>query len=132
MSQPTWQPPAQQPSPGWQPPPQSWQPPMQQGWGPPANNDARRMMEYDARKKGAGIAYVLWFFLGGFGAHRFYLERTGSAIAMLVITIVSALLLTVGIGILGLLVVGVWALVDAFLIPGIVREYNMRVMRSIQ
>lgn len=128
MSQPTWQPPQN----AGQMPPSGWQQPMQQGWGPPANNDARRMMEYDARKKSAGISYVLWFFLGGFGAHRFYLERTGSAIAMLVITIVSFLLLAVGIGALGLLVVGIWAIVDAFLIPGMVREYNMRVMHSIQ
>lgn len=128
MSQPTWQPPQNV----GQMPPQGWQPPMQQGWGPPANNDARRMMEYDARKKGAGISYVLWFFLGMFGAHRFYLERTGSAIAMLVITIFSFLLLAVGIGALGLLVVGIWAIVDAFLIPGMAREYNMRVMHSIR
>src|SRR3546814_13644655 len=25
-----------------------------------------------------GLAYLLWFFLGTFGAHRFYLKRTGS------------------------------------------------------
>ncbi|WP_342621698.1 NINE protein, partial [Pseudomonas aeruginosa] len=24
-------------------------------------------------------AYLLWFFLGGFGAHRFYLGKTGTA-----------------------------------------------------
>jgi len=27
-------------------------------------------------------AYLLWFFLGIFGAHRFYLGRTGSAVGV--------------------------------------------------
>ena len=59
-------------------------------------------------KKDVGITYLLWFFLGAFSAHRFYLGRTGSAIAQM---------LTLG----GL---GVWLLADAFLIPKMVREYN--------
>jgi len=33
-------------------------------------------MEYDKQKKSTGIAYLLWFFLGGIGVHQAYLGRT--------------------------------------------------------
>jgi TM2 domain-containing membrane protein YozV len=57
-----------------------------------------------------GIAYVLWFFLGVFGVHRFYLGRTGSGLLWL---------LTGGL-------CGVGQLVDLFLIPSLVDEANRR------
>ena len=73
-------------------------------------------------KKSTAVAYVLWFFLGGLGAHRFYLGRTGSAVGMLVLTIVGWLTIVLYIGIILLLAVVVWLIVDAFLIPGILEE----------
>ena len=58
-------------------------------------------MAFESGKKSSGICYLLWFFLGGFGAHRFYLGRTGSAIAMLVLYILSWILLfAAGVGLL--------------------------------
>jgi TM2 domain-containing membrane protein YozV len=33
--------------------------------------------------KSKGVAYLLWFFLGIFGAHRFYLEKIGTGILYL-------------------------------------------------
>ena len=48
------------------------------------------------------VAAALAFVLGTFGVHRFYLGRTGSGIAMLVMTIT----------VVGLLVTGPWAFVD--------------------
>jgi len=89
------------------------------------------MMRYDANKKSAGIAYVLWFFFGVFGAHRFYLQRTGSAVAMLVITLVSLPLTLALVGYIGLAVVGIWGIVDAFLIPGLVRTFNNRLISAL-
>lgn len=87
--------------------------------------DARTVMMYDAAKKSLPVAYLLWWFLGTFGAHRFYMGRTGSAATMLVIMLVSIVLTLVFIGFIGIFAMGVWWLVDAFLIPGIVREHNM-------
>jgi len=78
------------------------------------SNDTRVLMLYEANKKTALVAYILWFFLGLFGAHNFYLERTGVAVAQLILSLI----------IVGLVVTIIWVLVDAFLIPGWVRRQN--------
>jgi len=96
--------------------------------GPAGISDATALMRYDANKKSALVAYLLWFFLGWFGAHRFYLGRIGSGVAQLVITLVSLMLTVVGVGFLGFLIVAIWAFVDAFLIPGMTRDHNNRLI----
>lgn len=48
------------------------------------------------------VAAALAFLLGTLGVHRFYLGRTGSGIVMLVLTLT----------VVGLLVTGLWALID--------------------
>jgi TM2 domain-containing membrane protein YozV len=58
--------------------------------------------------KSTGVAYLLWFFLGAFGAHQFYMGKTGRAISML---------LTIG-----WLTVGLW--IDLFTIPRQIRKVN--------
>lgn len=78
------------------------------------SNDARAMMLFEANKKTAVVAYLLWFFLGLLGGHNFYLKRTGVAIAQLILTIT----------VVGMVISVVWVLVDAFLIPGWVRAQN--------
>ena len=37
------------------------------------------LMLFEANKKTALVAYILWFFLRLFGGHNFYLKRTGVA-----------------------------------------------------
>lgn len=76
--------------------------------------ETRTMLLYEANKKEAVIAYLLWFFLGWFGAHNFYLRRTGVAVAQLILTLTMV----------GILITFFWVLVDAFLIPGWVRTQN--------
>ncbi len=71
--------------------------------------------EVDSRKKSVAATWLLWLFLGEFGAHRFYLGRVGTGIAML---------LTLG----GLFI---WALVDAFLIPGMLRANKRQVEKEV-
>ncbi len=93
--------------------------------------NAQTMMMYDIKKKSMVLAYLLWWFLGTFGAHRFYLGRTGSAIAMLCLTLVSGVLTLVFIGFIGLAAVGIWWLIDAFLIYSIVNEHNMRLAQQL-
>ena len=63
------------------------------------------------------IAYLLWFFLGVFGAHRFYLGRVGSGIGMLVLFWLGAFTMILLVGWIFLLAYGLWWLVDAFMIP---------------
>lgn len=87
---------------------------MRQGQPGALSGDARALMLFEANKKTAVVAYLLWFFLGVFGGHNFYLKRTGVAVAQLILTIT----------LIGSLITVVWILVDAFLIPGWVRMQN--------
>jgi TM2 domain-containing membrane protein YozV len=86
-----------------------------------APDQVRTQMMYDANRKEAGVAYLLWFFLGGFGAHRFYLGTTGTAVAQLLLLLLGWIPF-----LLGWVVLGIWLVVDLFLIPGIARDANMK------
>lgn len=89
-------------------------------------------MIYDANKKSIAISYVLWIFLWCFGGHRFYNNRTGSAIAQLLLTIFGLILSSVGIGVFPIIAVAIWAVVDAFLIPEWIRAYNNRLISELE
>jgi TM2 domain-containing membrane protein YozV len=78
------------------------------------SNDTRALMLFEANKKTAIVAYLLWFFVGLFGGHNFYLKRTGVAVTQLILSIT----------LVGMLITMVWVLVDAFLIPGWIRNQN--------
>ncbi|RUU29768.1 TM2 domain-containing protein [Mesorhizobium sp. M6A.T.Ce.TU.016.01.1.1] len=80
--------------------------------------------------KSIGVAYVLWFFLGLLGAHRFYLGRKGSGAAMLALAVIGILSAPVG-GTVLLAGVAIWALVDAFLIPGLVQAHKNDIRRNL-
>lgn len=67
------------------------------------------------------VAYLLLAFFGGFGAHRFYLGRTGSAAAQLILFILGWATLVFIVGAALLIAVGIWVIIDIFLIPGIVQ-----------
>jgi TM2 domain-containing membrane protein YozV len=70
----------------------------------------RAESEYHSVEKDTRTAYAIWFFLGIFGGHRFYLGDTGRSIAMLC---------TLG----GL---GLWTLADVFFVGRRVRTVNDR------
>jgi TM2 domain-containing membrane protein YozV len=78
------------------------------------SSDARALLLYDANKTQPVIAYVLLYTLGLLGAHNFYLGRNGIAIAQLILTLT----------VIGLIVSGIWVIVDAFLLPGLIRTQN--------
>lgn len=81
--------------------------------------------------KSTGAAYLIWFFLGYLGVHRFYFGKTGSGIAMLILTVLGFLTAVVFVGFVFLLAVGIWWLVDAFLIPGWVDAQKSAVRASL-
>ncbi|WGR60236.1 TM2 domain-containing protein [Paracoccus ferrooxidans] len=68
------------------------------------------------------VAYLLAILLWGFGAHRMYLERWASGVVMLLLWGLGWLLTPVLIGwpLVGL--VCLWALIDLFLIPGMIQD----------
>lgn len=59
--------------------------------------------------KSKGVAYLLWFFLGIFSAHRFYLGKVGTGILYLV----TGQLFGIG-----------W-IIDLFILGGMVDKYNL-------
>lgn len=63
---------------------------------------------YSYRRKSRLVAYLLWGVLGWFGAHRFYLERSGTGLIML---------LTLGGGF-------IWWMADAFFIGSMVKAHD--------
>ncbi|MCA8949027.1 MAG: NINE protein [Planctomycetes bacterium] len=66
-------------------------------------------------------AFLLAFFLGVFGVHRFYVGKTGSGIAMIVLTCTG----------IGLIVTGIWATVDWIMIVcGAFRDERERPLRQ--
>lgn len=96
-----------------------------------SNNTAAQTMLYDANKKSVGVTYLLWFFLGGLGGHRFYAGKTGSAILLLAITLIGVFLSAVGIGLFFLAITAIWVIIDAFLIPGWIRNKNTLLAASL-
>src|SRR3954454_18774929 len=94
--------------------------------GASMDDSVRQQLLFEANRKSTGAAYLLWFFLGGFGAHRFYLGRTGSAVGQLLLLLLGWIPFFMGWAALG-----IWWIVDAFLIPDIIRVDNLRTIHDI-
>lgn len=92
------------------------------------SHDAVIAARYDADRKSVLIAYLLWLVLGGIAAQRFYTGRWLSALVYCLIHLLSWLTTAIGVGWLGLGLVGLWWIIDAFLIPGWIRGHNNRVI----
>lgn len=64
-----------------------------------------------------GVAYLLWLFLWPVSGHRFYLGRPGTAIVQIL-----SYFLVIGL---------VWLLIDAFLIPAMIREKKNEIRHRV-
>lgn len=71
--------------------------------------------ELDKKSKNKVVMYLLWFFTGGIGGHRYYLGDIGMGIAM-----------TLTLGCLGL-----WSLIDVFFIGSRLETKTNKVEREI-
>lgn len=80
--------------------------------------DARELLLLESEVKNQGksmvVAYILWYFLGMFGGHRFYMGKTGSAVAQLILTIT----------VVGSIATFIWWVVDAFTLHNWVKDHN--------
>jgi TM2 domain-containing membrane protein YozV len=82
------------------------------------------MSETNQNNKSAAVAYLLWVFLGGLGAHRFYMGRIGSGFGMMALAVASLILSVFVIGLIGFPILFVWWVADAFLINRWLKEHG--------
>ena len=97
---------------------------------------------YDAQKKSTLVSFLLWFFLGTFGGHRFYFGKIKSAIGLIVLGVFSWSMLFAGLAAaanlqeesavsmlgmanLGFVAYGIWLLVDLIMMFGWVKKHNV-------
>ncbi|MFC3039837.1 TM2 domain-containing protein [Virgibacillus xinjiangensis] len=73
-------------------------------------------------QKSLAITYILWFFLGQIGIHRFYTGRVGTGILQLLLGISGWATTAILIGWIPLGFLWIWLFIDIFLIPGMCRH----------
>ncbi len=97
------------------------------------SDDAMAQMMFNAKQKSTFATYVLWFFLGGVGAHRFFTGNTFSAVVMLMLGVFGIFLALVflPVGMFLFIVLGIWYVVDIFLIPGLVVKCNEKIVLEV-
>lgn len=86
---------------------------------------------YEASRRSAGVAYVLLFSLGALGAHRFYLVRKTSGLALICVTLVGLIGLaneSAPVAYVSLFVLLTWLAIDIWMLPGMVRSYNLELV----
>ncbi|UOQ46626.1 TM2 domain-containing protein [Gracilibacillus caseinilyticus] len=73
-------------------------------------------------ERNIALAYILWFFLGQIGIHRFYTGRIASGITQLLLGIIGWGTTWLFIGWIPLVFLWIWLFIDIFLIPGMCRR----------
>jgi TM2 domain-containing membrane protein YozV len=106
------------PQPQYTPPPQYGAPPAQQTIinmaPPPAFPGMQAAMGVSPKSK--TTAALLAFFLGTLGIHRFYTGKTGTAVVMLILSIIGYIGLLFVFGIFVIWAVEIWAFIDFIII----------------
>ncbi|MCT1801835.1 TM2 domain-containing protein [Kocuria carniphila] len=81
--------------------------------------------------KSALLSYVLWFFLGWLGVHKFYLQQPFQGIFYVLLWVIGWFTTPI---IIGWFILGLWGLlmiIDLFLIPLRVAQLNARLARRV-
>ncbi|PZP31112.1 MAG: hypothetical protein DI613_09600 [Kocuria rhizophila] len=81
--------------------------------------------------KSALLSYVLWFFLGWLGVHKFYLQQSFQGIFYVLLWAIGWFTTPI---IIGWFILGLWGLlmiIDLFLIPLRVAQLNARLARRV-
>jgi TM2 domain-containing membrane protein YozV len=86
------------------------------------DDDLQKRMLFEQNEKSKGVAYLLWLFFGFLGVHRFYAGKTKSGLAQMLLSfsVVGFLLVTLW-----------WWILDAFLIPDMINERNLKTIDMI-
>lgn len=106
-------------------------------------NEMVKPLLFSLEKKNLGLAYVLLIIFGGLGIHRFYLGHAKMGAAILVTSILTAVLwgialsplhfaaMAVG-GFLCLLCNACIILSDVFRLPGLVKKHNLYLLKTLE
>lgn len=108
---------------------------------------AKETLYYEKKKKDMLTAYLLWFFLWGFGAPHFYMGKTARGIlniAILVLNIIffafsedefsterEILVGRIGSVLTGLIMFALWV-IDGYTLHTHVKRYNMLLLQSME
>jgi len=86
----------------------------------------------DVSPKSRLATTLLAWFLGGFGAHRFYLGKIGTAVVMLILGIVGWSTIWIwGLGLIFLAAVGIWSFIDfIFAVVGNMKDKEGKLIKN--
>ena len=73
-------------------------------------------------KKSTMLAYFLWFFLGWFGVHHFYLGKPIVGVIYLLLAIVGGATWAIGVGAVCIAILCIGLFLDLFRIPGFIQK----------
>ena len=74
--------------------------------------------------KSTTAAYLLWFFLGAIGIHKFYVGKAGMGVLYIILTTIGVATVSFVVGFIPIAIVGILLLVDLFTLPNQIREAN--------
>lgn len=95
------------------------------------SNDTQALMAFQAGKKSTGVAYLLWLFLGSVGGHHFYLKQNDAAFVMVALAVFGWTTVAFVVGLLFLVPLAIWLLIDLFTIPSMVAKFNANLMAQL-
>lgn len=83
------------------------------------DDTTHRAASFGSNGKNILVAYLLWWFLGLLGVHRFYLDRTKTGVTQLLLLAFGWLPFFIG-----WIILGFWWLLDVYFVYKYVEEYN--------